>query len=551
MVKTAKHRNVVGAWAGSPLATQLRRNATRATTSVGAAAVVVTAISVPVATESPAVKLSADTTALVLCGTTCPRWDAASVEIIMNQFITPTHPDQTIDPIAVTTPNEAWPITGLFRLLELALADPRLAAPGGPAWPDEPWWKLSGLFDLTGNQSIEAGVGDLEAAMATHGGDNLVIYGYSQGAVVAAQEKRKLAEQYPEGTAAPDIDFVLAGDVGLPNGGFGARFPGLYIPILDWYYEGATPTDTQFDTVEINRQYDGFADFPLYPINVVADLNALLGTMYVHGWPFDVSLPADPTTSPAYQGTYGDTSYYFFETENLPLFGPLRTLGVPEQLIDVVEPVFRVIVELGYDRSIPPWEPTPARLIPTLDPGKLATDLVAAVGEGIDNARALTDVRPSLPSIPSLGGPVTPVVESAVAEFSAQDDPTELTTATDLAASGQTATGSAHPQSSEQVTETAEMTDHTPSAPERPARPTRRATGTGASTSAPAKPAGGLAKPLKVLRESLGLGGQLRERPRRGGGGQPTTRTDGAATASGASSSTAGSSGSESGESDN
>ncbi len=68
------------------------------------------------------------------------------------------------------------------------------------------------------------------------------------------------------------------------------------------------------------------------------------------------------------------------------MFGPLRTLGVPESLIDVVEPFFRVIVELGYDRSIPPWEPTPARLIPPLDPVTVATDLVNAIGEGINNA---------------------------------------------------------------------------------------------------------------------------------------------------------------------
>jgi len=105
---------------------------------------------------------------------------------------------------------------------------------------------------------------------------------------------------------------------------------------------------------------------------------------------FDVSLPADdPTESPAYQGTHGDTSYYFFENPDLPLFGPLRDLGVPEKYIDVVEPFFKVIVDLGYDRSIPPWEPTPARLIPPLDPATVATDLVNAIGEGITNAAAL------------------------------------------------------------------------------------------------------------------------------------------------------------------
>ena len=82
------------------------------------------------------------------------------------------------------------------------------------------------------------------------------------------------------------------------------------------------------------------------------------------------------------------------------MFGPLRTLGVPEPLIDVVEPFFRVIVELGYDRTIPPWEPTPARLIPPLEPAKVATDLVDAVGEGINNAAALIGAPPPL-SIPA------------------------------------------------------------------------------------------------------------------------------------------------------
>ena len=71
------------------------------------------------------------------------------------------------------------------------------------------------------------------------------------------------------------------------------------------------------------------------------------------------------------------------------MFAPLRSLGVPESLIDVVEPFFKVIVDLGYDRSIKPWEPTPARLIPPLNPATVAADLVNAIGEGINNAAAL------------------------------------------------------------------------------------------------------------------------------------------------------------------
>ena len=68
----------------------------------------------------------------------------------------------------------------------------------------------------------------------------------------------------------------------------------------------------------------------------------------------------------------------------------------------MVEPVFRVIVELGYDRSIPPWEPTPARLIPMHDPATVAGDLVNAVGDGINNALALTGSPPPL-KIPAPG----------------------------------------------------------------------------------------------------------------------------------------------------
>ena len=108
-----------------------------------------------------------------------------------------------------------------------------------------------------------------------------MIYGISQGSIIATVEKRKLAEQYPAGTEAPDIDFVMHATPNLPNGGLHARFPGGGLPI-GWSFDGPAPTDTQFDTVVINRQYDFFADFPLYPINLIADLNAFFGSIYVH-----------------------------------------------------------------------------------------------------------------------------------------------------------------------------------------------------------------------------------------------------------------------------
>ena len=276
------------------------RTATRMTVSIAVAGLVVMAPVVPVSTAS--VLPPPDRTALIMGATTIPTPDEFWVKSVMNQFIAPTHPDQTIEPVAVTTPEEGWPLTGLARLLFSAFGPPEIWGPGSAAWPDEPWWKLSGLFDLTFDQSVQAGVGDLETAMAAHGNDDLVIYGYSQGAGVAIREKRKLAEQYPAGIEAPDIDFVLGGDGNLPNGGFLARFPGLYLPFVDISFSGPEPTDTQFDTVVITRQYDLYADFPLYPLNLVADLNAVLGFFYVHLYAFDVSLGPDPSKSTSFPG---------------------------------------------------------------------------------------------------------------------------------------------------------------------------------------------------------------------------------------------------------
>jgi hypothetical protein len=563
----AKHIGRIGALAAALGIGNVRRSATRISVTIGAAVLVVMAAAVPAPdlTVSPAVRLSADSTALIMGGTTIPTPDDYLVELVKNQYIAPTHPGQDINYVAVTAPMEWGPLTGLGRLVSRALGPPEIFGPGGAAWPDEPLWKLSGLFDLTLDQSVQAGVADLEAAMAENGNDHLVIYGASQGALIADREKRKMGEQYPAGTDAPDIDFVMQGTLNLPNGGLNARFPGLYLPILDWSFNGPAPTDTQFDTVVINRQYDFWADFPLYPINVIADVNALLGAFYLHLYSFDVSLAPDPSASPAFQGTHGDTSYYFFETEDLPLFAPLRSLGVPEALIDVVEPFFRVLVELGYDRSIPPWEPSPARLIPPLDPATVTADLVNAIGEGFNNALALIGLPPppSTPRPVTLAASPTEAVPTEVAQtdISPQVTSTTMSTQTEQVTSTETATGS-YRMPADTATRTdpppqTEQLDSTEAATQRgqmstnSASSTKSATSTnavtetaeadgapagqtaasapepsaGASTSARGKPTLRPVTPRPVVRDSLGATEQPRGFPHRSNG--PATSTTG------------------------
>jgi hypothetical protein len=137
-----------------------KRAATRTTGSMGAAVLVVTATvpSGPASTKSPGVKLSADSAALILGRTSVPTPDDAYVETVKNQYIGPTHPGQDINYIAVATPQEFWPFTALlFRIPGLAVGPQEIWGPGGPGWPDESWWKLSGLFDLTIDQSLVSG----------------------------------------------------------------------------------------------------------------------------------------------------------------------------------------------------------------------------------------------------------------------------------------------------------------------------------------------------------------------------------------------------------
>jgi hypothetical protein len=238
------------------------------------------------------------------------------------------------------------------------------------------------------DQSVADGVADLENALAAQcsAGQECVVFGFSQSAVITMIEKRKLQEQLAAGEEVPDVTFVGIGVGNRPNGGIAKRFEGIVIPFFDFTFNGAAVDDSPYPitTYDIARQYDGLADTPQFVLNPVADANAVLGIVFVHAlYGEEISLDEN---SPKYvEGTvvqeHGDTTYYWIPTEDLPLFDPLRLVGVPESAIDVFEPFFKVLVEAGYDRTVPFHEPTPAQLIPTLDPATLSLQLTGAVVE--------------------------------------------------------------------------------------------------------------------------------------------------------------------------
>jgi hypothetical protein len=232
----------------------------------------------------------------------------------------------------------------------------------------------------------------------------------------------------------------------------------------------------------------------------------------------------DPSSSAPIKTKYGDTTYYFFETQDLPLFAPLRQLGVPEALIDVVEPFFRVLVELGYDRTISPGEPTPARLIPSLNPATVATDLVSAIGEGINNAAALV----GLPQLPSSPAPVTltaPATESAKADMSPQVTSSNTPTKTAQAMSAELATGNEQMSTDTALSKDATETVESDGASTGPTPSSARELSASDATPKAAKPTVPKATPRPVVRDSLGVGDQLRDLAHRGNGGRPTAQT--------------------------
>jgi pimeloyl-ACP methyl ester carboxylesterase len=219
-------------------------------------------------------------------------------------------------------------------------------------------FSTGGFSDPSWGVSVGRGI----AALGEQPQRGDTVFGFSQGAVVATAYKR----DHPEN----GVNYVLVENPGRPNGGIFERFHGLYIPLLNVKFDGATPVvrDPQEGggtTVDIARQYDGWADFPKYPLNLLATANAVLGIVYLHGdtQDLDESAVADiDKTDPRYYQQHGDTTYYLIPTKRLPLLMPLNGL-VPTAVLDRLDAPLRALIETGYDRS-DYSKNTPAQLLP-------------------------------------------------------------------------------------------------------------------------------------------------------------------------------------------
>jgi hypothetical protein len=284
--------------------------------------------------------------------------------------------------------------------------------PGQPTFPGYNPIPQVTTEDNNYYQGLTQGVGQLDQGITQNlANGNVVVFGYSESSAVATQEMINLdalpADQQPN---PADLSFVIAEDLGNPNGGIAARFPGL----------PATPADTPYDTDIYSIEYSGVADFPNYPSDPFALANAMAGYVYLHpfllpGWPtsFDTSALANAVQEPVSLGYGGATEYFLIPTQDLPLLEPLReTPLLGPAMADLVQPDLRVLVDLGYDRADPSDVATPADLSsPDIDWTTVTQNLelgaqqgwiAAEVDLGLLPQSDLPDIYPYVPDVSGL-----------------------------------------------------------------------------------------------------------------------------------------------------
>jgi hypothetical protein len=276
-------------------------------------------------------------------------------------------------------------------------------------------------FDI--DNSTNAGVPVLANAITNNVQDGeghdqfLMVVGYSEGAVVAEKVRRNLDPDQPGAPSRDNLLWVMIASPNVPNGGIFSRFPGLNIPFFVSSNGAAEPS--KYDTTYVTNEYDPYADFPAY-FNPLSLANSLVAVMYVHSDKYYDSVDYDPLTNatndpnvlvhdPVTNSAGGTDTYVFVLANELPLFAPVRQIAgilqltpLTEPVLDSIEPLVRLLVDMGYtDRAnLNPEKPVQFSLI--TPPGKILETVAGvpgAIGQGVTNAVSGVESIPS--SIPS------------------------------------------------------------------------------------------------------------------------------------------------------
>ncbi len=243
------------------------------------------------------------------------------------------------------------------------------------------------------------------------------MFGYSQSSTIASYVMQQLD---PSGTPQPDpgLQFLLLADPSNPNGGALERFAGfettsgqtvsdpLNLPSLGFVFDNATPADDYVTSI-YSLEYDGFADFPRYPIDFLSDLNAFLGIGTLHGVYLNGFEPGHggPTAEQianaillpgsAADGTTDSLTNYYMIDETAPLVSLL-----PKSLQELLGPDLTYLINLGYGDgslgySVTPDSPanvaTPFGLFPDVSLSTVLSTLATDTEQGFQNLMSGTD----------------------------------------------------------------------------------------------------------------------------------------------------------------
>lgn len=180
------------------------------------------------------------------------------------------------------------------------------------------------------------------------------VVGLSQGTLALDQEQVRLAND-PKAPPRDQLTFTTIGDP-MGTHGFGQSFlagifgPGGYVPLID--YTLPPKVDSQYDSNRVIATYDGLADFPDRPDNLLAVANATAGSAIVHT-PAAFTGPGDvpPQNIKTTVNSKGATeTTYLIPVNHLPLTLPLRYLGLSNGFVDQVDSVLQPQIDSGYSR---------------------------------------------------------------------------------------------------------------------------------------------------------------------------------------------------------
>jgi hypothetical protein len=226
---------------------------------------------------------------------------------------------------------------------------------------------LSGLDAVSADRSTAIGRVNLDAAIRAQLalGNTVAVAGLSEGSLVVDAEIAYLATD-PVAPPANSITFYVFGD---QNRGVGVTYPVQgQIPIFGFTLRPAP--DSQYDVVVVVEEWDGWANPPDRPWNLLADLNALMGAIVPINSTNDHSKTALDSLSQAVQVSKttsslgGTTTTYMVYEKQLPLTKPLRAIGIPSWIVDKIDSLLMPLIEAGYSSLTP-------NLGPHIENGKL------------------------------------------------------------------------------------------------------------------------------------------------------------------------------------